>query len=276
MKRKYACPDFSFPMVRHDQALKIIQTLEFEGVDIGLMQDRTHLQPADQLIAPERSGQALGERLRAQGLEPSDLFLQAGLDFSQVAINRPEPKTRGALRELFVRALDYACAMESGHMTVLPGASFEGDGTDWARCVEELTWRVERARERSIVLGIEAHLGSIVPTPELALKLLSQVDGLTLTLDFSHFIRQGISMERCLKLIPWASHFHARGANPHKLQCAVEENAIDFVRALRALDEAGYTGWICTEYTYEEWENCNRTDGISEMMQLRALLETVE
>ncbi len=39
MKRKYACPDFSFPMVRHDQALKIIQTLEFEGVDIGLMQD---------------------------------------------------------------------------------------------------------------------------------------------------------------------------------------------------------------------------------------------
>ena len=126
MKRKYACPDFSFPMVRHDQALKIIQTLEFEGVDIGLMKDRTHLQPADQLIAPEKSGQALGERLRAQGLKPSDLFLQAGLDFSQVAINRPEPKARGALRELFVRALDYACAMGSGHMTVLPGASFGG------------------------------------------------------------------------------------------------------------------------------------------------------
>ena len=62
MKRKYACPDFSFPMVRHDQALKIIQTLEFEGVDIGLMKDRTHLQPADQLIAPEKSEMCIRDR----------------------------------------------------------------------------------------------------------------------------------------------------------------------------------------------------------------------
>jgi sugar phosphate isomerase/epimerase len=275
MKRKYSCPDFSFPMVRHDQALNIIQTLEFEGVDVGLMQDRTHLQPADQLKRPEESGRTLAERLEAHNLRCADLFLQAGTDFAQAAINQPDSEKRAALRTLFERALDYAGALGAEHMTILPGAAFGSDGSDWVRCAEELAWRVEKARMRSIALGVEAHLGSIIATPERALALLNQVAGLTLTLDFSHFIRQGIALERALALIPYASHFHARGANPGKLQCAVEENAIDFARALRGLDQAGYTGYICTEYTYEAWEQCNRTDGISEMMQLRAALNAI-
>jgi hypothetical protein len=51
---------------------------------------------------------------------------------------------------------------------------------------------------------VRAHLGSIVPTPEEALQLIELAPALTLTLDPSHFIRQGISNERVLTL----QHFH--------------------------------------------------------------------
>src|SRR5947209_15570606 len=52
------------------------------------------------------------------------------------------------------------------------------------RCAEELAWRTAHAKELGLVYAIEAHIGSIVPTPEEALKLLEAAPGLTLALDY--------------------------------------------------------------------------------------------
>src|SRR3977135_4120551 len=45
MKLKLACADFAFPLLPHDRALDLIAMLEFDGVDIGLFEKRSHLWP---------------------------------------------------------------------------------------------------------------------------------------------------------------------------------------------------------------------------------------
>jgi hypothetical protein len=38
------------------------------------------------------------------------------------------------------------------------------------------------------------------------------------------------------------------------------------------MKETNYKGYIGVEYTWSEWENCNRTDNLSETILLRDLL----
>ena len=128
---------------------------------------------------------------------------------------------------------------------------------------------MRQAREFGLVFSVEAHLGSIAPTPGDALALVRAVEGLTLTLDYTHFIKQGYTDANVEPLIAHASHFHARGAAPGQLQTAVKDSTIDYRRVVRCMREKGYTGCICIEYTWSEWEDCNRTDNLSETVLLR-------
>ena len=50
----------------------------------------------------------------------------------------------------------------------------------------------QAAANVGVVMSVEAHLGSIIPTPQAARRLLDLVPGLTLTLDYTHFTYQGI------------------------------------------------------------------------------------
>src|ERR1041385_8229426 len=49
MKLKLACADFAFPLLPHDRVLDLIAMLEFEGVDIGLFEGRSHLWPSAEM-----------------------------------------------------------------------------------------------------------------------------------------------------------------------------------------------------------------------------------
>lgn len=268
---KLSCPDFAFPLLTYPQLTRLIASLGFRYADVGLMEGRTHHQPSGELDNPSRSALVLRGELALHGLSASDLFYQAGNDFRAVAVNHPDPAVRRRLRETFRRVAEYAAALGSRHVTILPGADFGADSLRLA--AEELNARVRIARELGLTLGVEAHLGSLIPLPEQARELCDAVPGLTLTLDLSHFERQGVSHERMLPLCPYASHVHARGANRLELQCPVRTNTIDFPALVRGLHACGYTGFADLEYTYSEWENSDRTDNLSEIIQMRSLLE---
>src|SRR5205814_2955462 len=100
---------------------------------------------------------------------------------------------------------------------------------------EELGWRAERAREAGLRLSVEPHVGSVVATPERARRLVELTPGLELTLDYSHFVRQGIAEEEADTLIPFSRHVHVRGANADRIQASLQDNTIDFERVLGAL-----------------------------------------
>jgi sugar phosphate isomerase/epimerase len=274
MKTKFACADFSFPLLTHRHALELVAMLGFTGVDIGLFEARSHLWPSAELQRPRASAARLKRRLAGRGLSAADVFLQMSPDFAPYAVNQPSAVRRRKARDWFLRTLDYADALGCGHVTVLPGIVFAEEGRDASleRSARELAWRVERSREAGLVLGTEAHVGSMATTPEETLDLVRRVPGLTLTLDYTHFTRAGVPDRRIEPLVRHASHFHARGACKGRLQCNLGQNTIDYAGVLQAMQAAGYRGWIGVEYVWIDWEHCNESDNISETVRLRDLL----
>jgi hydroxypyruvate isomerase len=271
---EFSCADFTFPVLSHDKVLSLIALMDFKWVDIGLFKDRSHLQPGDQLDYPEKRGTALRLSAQNKGLGISGVFLQSSLDFKEFAINHPVPEIRKQEREVFIRALDYTLAAGCDHFTGLPGVDF-GTNDSLDICLEELAWRVDVARQRKVIYAVEPHFGSIMENPENAIKILEKVQGLTIALDYSHYMFQGIYPDSIKQMVKYASLVHARGAAPGEMQTSFKRNKIDFKTVVDHLNEVSYSGKICMEYCWIEWENCNRTDNVSETLLLRNHLENL-
>lgn len=265
-----ACADYSFPLLPHEKAMDLVALLDFTAINIGLFAGRSHLQPDDVLADMPAAARALSQKLQDRGLAFADIFYQAA-SFEDRAANHPDADQRRQSRDLFVRMVEFALRCNARHLTGLPGVPWDGEPYDTSlqRCAQELAWRVAYAEQAGLIYAIEPHLGSIVPTPDAVQKLLDLTPGLTLTLDYGHFVYQDIDQISVDRLIPHASHFHARGAAPGRLQAKFQENTVDFARILSALGNAGYTGYIEIEYVWIDWQGCNEVDNISETIQLR-------
>jgi sugar phosphate isomerase/epimerase len=274
LRLKLACADFTFPLLPHSRVLDLIAMLEFDGVDIGLFEGRSHLWPSKEFKSPMKSGNRLHRKLTERGLNCADVFLQMNPDFIPYAINHPEAARRRRARDWFLKSLDYAAAAGAKHITTLPGVRFktEARSVSWQRTCDELAWRVAQAEGQGIVFSVEAHVGSIAPEPKTALRLVRDVPGLTLTLDYTHFTRVGLPDSASEPLVAHASHFHARGARKGRLQSAFPRNTIDYARVLRAMRKTGYRGYVGVEYVWTDWEHCNEVDNLSETIQMRDFL----
>ena len=277
MKPRLACADFTFPLLPHDQCLKLIAMLGLKGVDIGLFQNRSHLQPSTEFARLRNNARKLKRKLDDHGLQMADLFLIMGLGPESYAINHPSARHRRKARDWFLKTLDYGAECGGKHVTGIPGIHFPGrsQAASTALAADELNWRVEQIRPYRMVFAVEAHLGSIVPRPKSALKLLNRVPGLTLTLDYIHFTHAGIPDREVEPLIPFASHMHIRGGRKGRLQANFADNVVDYRRVYRLLEKAGYKGWLGLEYVWTEWERCNESDNLSETIRFRDLLKSL-
>jgi sugar phosphate isomerase/epimerase len=276
MKLKLACADYSFPLLTHDKALDLVALLDFSAINIGIFAGRSHLTPEE--IMPDIAGAArnLSQKLNDRGLDFADIFYQAAT-FEDRAANHPDEGQRQASRDFFQRMTEFALHCNAPHITGLPGIHWEDESleTSLKRCADELAWRVEYAKQAGITYSIEPHLGSVVATPTAVHSLLQLTPGLTLTLDYGHFIYQGIANKEIEPLTQHASHFHARCAAKGQLQALFQDNGIDFVAALGGLQRNNYNGYVEIEYVWIDWEGCNQVDNISETIQLRDFLESI-
>jgi len=267
----FACADFTFPVLEHSKVLDLLRLLDFEAVDLGIFEGRSHHYPSTVARDPEGSAEALRQRLDERGLAVSDVFVQTGPEPPVAAANTPDASVGRGNRETFDAMLPFAVGLGADHVTGLPGVRHEGVDaqTDWDRSVDEARRRVEACRQAGLAYAVEAHGGSITPDPDAARRFVEAVPGLTLTFDPGHFVYQGHDQTAALELLPFASHVHARGGAPGALQTPVRDNAIDFREIARRLRELDYAGRICLEYVYVDWEGCNRTDNVSETLLLR-------
>ena len=160
-------------------------------------------------------------------------------------------------------------------MTTLPGVYFEKDesATDsWQRSQDELAWRMEQAKIHNIIFSVEAHVGSLAPNPREAERIVRGVQGLTLTLDYTHFTRIGLADAEIEPLVQYATHFHVRGARKDRLQAPFKDNTIDYARVLTAMRSCRYSGYLGIEYVWIDWEHCNESDNLSETILFRDFL----
>jgi len=278
MNLKLACADFTFPLLPHEQSLDLIAMLDFNGVDIGLFENRGHLWPSRELKNVAKSARALKKKLDDRGLKLADMFLIPATDFATLAPNHPDAAARRKARAQFERLVEYTARCGGRHVSALPGIHWKGESreTSVARGSEELAWRVARAKEAGITFSVECHLGSFAEKPAQAQELLARTPGLTLTLDYGHFTWQGIPDRDIEPLVAHASHFHARCGRKQRLQSKFTDNTIDFPRVLRAMKRTGYKGYIGVEYVWIDWNHCNEVDNLSETILLRDHLRSVK
>ncbi len=156
-------------------------------------------------------------------------------------------------------------------LTLLPGVIWDDLGAErsFELSREALTELVADGRDAGLRVSIEAHLESVVEEPERAIALVEAVPGLQFTLDYTHFVAANMPPERVHPLIPHTGHFHARQGAPGRLQTADSEGTIDFADIAGRLKGAGYNGYLCVEYTWQEWRGCNKQDVISESVIMR-------
>lgn len=273
---KFTCSDFTFPMLAHRRALQLLRLLDFDSVDLGVFAGGTHLQPSDVAKDPTAKAKEVKQLLDQVGLQASDVFLISAAPIGSRELNHPEPSVRNELREIFTATVTFAQALGSSHITTLPGAPgatpAEADDA-MKRSAEETTWRVEKAREAGITYSIEPALGSVASTPEKALQLLGLADDLTLTLDYTHFMCQGIDNGVVHALLPHAAHFHARCAKPGVAQTIIQENEVDYPAVVNWMRANSYRGYVCLEYAWMDFMGLNRTDNVSETILLRERLQ---
>jgi sugar phosphate isomerase/epimerase len=276
MDLKLATADYSFPLLEWEQALRLAADIGMQGFDVALFAGRSHLNPDEVLANPSPAAACVSRAVEAQGLEIADVFGQPGKVFQENAPNDPDPAVRQRAAEFFYRILDFTARANARHLSILPGIHFPEESYEDSlkRSADELAWRCEAAEKVGVCFAVEAHLGSIVPTPDQARRLLDMVPALTLTLDYGHFTYQGIPDDQIEPLLGRASHFHARCGCKGRLQAPLKQNTIDFARALRALERDHYTGFVTLEYVWIDWEHCNEVDNISETILLRNLFRS--
>lgn len=274
---KFSCADFTFPVLDRLAALRLVKLLGFDHVDIGLFARSTHFSPIDLQAAPHSYTAQVLRDLNAVELQASDVFVQIGVDPSEQAANDPSSSMRMKNRAVFSLALEFCVAARCNHLTGLPGVfhSAVPRETDLALAAEETKWRMTECNSAGVQYAVEPHVGSICAEVESARAFLRRVEGLTLTLDYGHFVMAGESSARVHDLLPFASHVHVRGGAPERLQTSVDENAIDFAGMLTGLTQLGYDGYLALEYVWVDWKGCNSTDNVSETLLLRRKLESM-
>ena len=272
---KFSCADYAFPLLSRLQVLQLIGILEFELIDIGLFERNSRFLPSQLMASPSEFTQSVRESVVAAELRVADVFLQIGLDPADSSTNDPSPAVRARNREVFCRAIELCHVLGCAHLTGLPGVHHDDVVKDFDLAAAESAWRLDRCAQAGIVYAIEPHVGSICTDTASVRRLLSDVSGLTLTLDYGHFISLGEGNAAVHNLVPHASHIHARGGAPGQLQSPLADNTIDFAGMMARLRETQYRGTLALEYVWTEWQGCNRSDNLSETILLRQRLHDI-
>lgn len=268
---KLACGDHSFPLLDHELVLDLIAGMGFEGFDLALQGNRSHLRPEHVRDDLPGAARQIGRRIAARGLQLSDVFVIPWTAFDRYAPNHPDADEAAASRRLFEDMFALARLLHAPGMTMVPGIDFAelGHERSLEKAAEELQWRAERLKQEGMRFSVECHIGSVAATPDDALRLLSLAPDLSLTLDYTHFIAQGFSQQDVDRLAPYAGHMQVRGGRPGRGQCGLRENTIDYEAVVDRLTEVGYDGFVTVEYVWIEWEHMNECDNVSETLMLR-------
>jgi sugar phosphate isomerase/epimerase len=218
-----ACSTLCFSKEPLESALRHIAELEFNKIDLAIVEDSQHLRPSDVAENPE----AALHRIRyGPSLTPAALDLDFGPVDEKTLLRRFEAMCRLA-KPLTVAVL------------ALPAAPAGSPFDDEVRRLSALN---EIARREGLVLTVETHSRTLTADPSAAAALCRAVPGLGLTLDPSHYIQGPGRVLNFDELYPFVQNVHFRdtGRNPGDFQVRVGQGEIEYGRVVSQLDRHGY------------------------------------
>jgi inosose dehydratase len=129
-----------------------------------------------------------------------------------------------------------------------------GAGDEWRQpLLDRLGSLVEYAAARGVMVAIEPHVSTVLNNPQVVKDLVEEINSphLRVNFDISHFNVQGMSIEETVPLLaPLSIHTHVkdeRGVVPDFQFLIPGEGEFDYVCYLRAMQAAGYDGFITVE-----------------------------
>ncbi len=260
-----SCHTWAFNDLTLPEALGTIARMGFRYVDIG---SGTNLNAVRAAERPQAVAREIRDDLDMFNLRVADLYLM----LPRISIDNEE-KRQGELT-LYQALLPFATALGTPGITLSPGLAHPAEDVEAQdRTVAALREIVRLGKAAGLRVSIEPHLDSMAPTPEAALKILQQVSGLEITLDWAHMICQGIREKDILALLPHTRHVQLRQAARRKLQTPFDKGSLNAESVLAALSEAGYQGVIGVEYMKTVgWHGMADVDSITESARMRDAL----
>ncbi len=262
-----ACHAWAYNNLSLEEAVGTIARLGFRYVDLG---SGPHLDVSRAAAYPEAEAANICQLLDQFDLTLTDLYLM--LPFT----NAPTPAQREGQITLFERLIPFAVALGTPGITVTPGI-VHADGIDHslARAIPSLLRMLQAAEDTDLRISFEPHMDSVGQQPEQALLLLDAVPGLSVTLDYAHFVCQGIVRREVEPLLEHVAHVHMRQAKRGILQTAHDDGTMNIPELLNDLYQAGYRGALTVEYmTTFGWHNMKTISISNETVRTRDALRS--
>ena len=271
MHPRIAGCSFIYPKKSLEEGIRQAAEFGFRTVDVGVGGANGHLSPRDAAREPEARAADVRRAAERHAVRLNECF---SLNFGR-PINDPDPEARAETQRLFAGLLVFAKEAGFRSVLLLPGPVHAplGPRRSFDLAVEGLTPLADAAAVRGMALHVETDCDSCAATPEAAEELCVRVPGISLTLDYSHFIFHGHAQEEVERLHRYAAHLHVRQASRGRIVEAVEKGTIDYGRVLRGLEQAGYRGLFCVEYLHLPELDAWGIDAAAETRRMAAELD---
>jgi len=235
-----ACHAWSYNDLSLEDAVGTIARLGFRFIDLG---SGPHLDTNRATAYPEAEAQTIRDLLDEFDLTLTDLYLMLPM------VNSPDPAQREVQLTLFERLIPFAVSLGTPGITVSPGVIHkDGPEHSLARAIPALLRMLQAAEDTDLRVSFEPHMDSVAQRPEQALLLLDAVPGLSVTLDYAHFVCQGIVRREVEPLMEHVAHVQVRQARRGNLQTPHDEGTMDIPQLLQDLHALGYRGTLTVEY----------------------------
>ena len=221
-----ACSTLCFSKEPLESALRHIAELEFDKIELAIVEGGSHLRPSEVAENPDPAI----HRLR-RGPEPDP--------------GGPEPRLRrrSTRRTPSSASGSRRCA---GWPSRSPSPSSRSpprrSGTSFDDEVKRLSALAGYAMREGLVLAVETHSQTLTADPAAAVALCQAVPGLGLTLDPSHYI-QGPHRGADFDMVyPYVQNVHLRdtGKGPDEFQVRIGQGEVEYGRVVNLLERHGY------------------------------------
>jgi sugar phosphate isomerase/epimerase len=240
---------WAMPRVPIDDALNHIASLGYTGVEITV--HRGWVTDVETLEAGER--RRIRARVRDLNLDLPAITCPGTLVGEPAAIQHSLGRVKAAID----LAAEWAGPEAPPYVVTIPGGKPEDwdDPAQRQALVDSTGELAAYCERRGVIFAFEAHVLQIVETPDQMLWVMEQVasPAFKLNFDISHFNVIGVPIEESVeKLVPGGRSVHThvkdeRGRSPNHEYLIPGEGEFDYVRYYKALEKAGYTGYLVPE-----------------------------
>lgn len=261
---KLCTSSWSFAYCSLSEAIAITKALGFNACDLGYFHG-----PSLSKTEVLENTDAYAEYVKRLEIKVPTFYHLFGSDLYDRNLAEPvnlEPNIKD-----FKKVIRFCQKADIPVVFIIPGMMNPGQTPQeaFAASARALKEMFRLAKDGGIVLSIEPHVHSFLESPALTLKLLHEVEGLKLTLDYSHFVCMGYRQEEIDPLVPHAAHIHLRQAKPGALQTEMNKGTINMGTLLGVLKSNQYKGYIALEAVHQDYMDTLYEDVLSEIIKMR-------